>query len=130
MISILLILALLIAIVAIIFALQNTAAVTVSFFVWQFHQSLALVLIVTAIVGVLIGILTVLPGSIRGKWRGVNQRKRIDALEKSLQSEKVQREEVQRQLDLLKNPPPVPQQVAGMDANTANPAAGKPSTPA
>lgn len=130
MIPILLILAFLIAIAAIIFALQNTAAVTVSFFVWQFHQSLALVLILTAIVGVLIGILTVLPGSIRSKWRLANQRKKIDALEKNLQSEKVQREEVQRQLNLLKNPPPpvIPTVVAAPDA--IQPPEGQPVTPA
>jgi len=117
--SILLIFALLIAIVAVIFALQNTAAVTVSFFAWQFHQSLALVLILTVIVGVLIGILTILPGSIRNRWRLSNQRKKIDALEKSLQSEKVQREDVLRQLELLKNPPATPE----APDSPANPAA-------
>jgi len=105
MISILLILALAIAIIAVIFALQNTAAVTVSFFVWQFHESLALVLLLTVILGVLIGTLTILPGSIRSKWRLSSQRKKIDLLEKLLQTEKVQREEAVRQLELLKNPP-------------------------
>ncbi|HBA90588.1 MAG TPA: hypothetical protein DCZ08_02045 [Anaerolineaceae bacterium] len=105
MMSILLVLALFIAIVAVIFALQNTAAVTVSFFVWQFHESLALVLLLTVILGVLIGILTILPGSIRSKWRISSQRKKVDILEKALQAEKVQYEETVRQLELLKNPP-------------------------
>ena len=105
MMSILLVLALVIAIIAVIFALQNTAAVTVSFFVWQFHESLALVLLLTVILGVLIGILTILPGSIRGKLRLSSQRKKVDALEKALQAEKVQREDAVRQLELLKNPP-------------------------
>ena len=104
MMSILLVLALFIAIVAVIFALQNTAAVTVSFFFWQFHESLALVLLLTVILGVLIGILTILPGSIRSKWRISSQRKKVDILEKALQAEKVQCEETVRQLELLKNP--------------------------
>ncbi len=52
MITLLLILALIIAVIAVIFALQNTAAVSVSFFVWQFNQSLALVLLLAAFVGV------------------------------------------------------------------------------
>lgn len=103
--SILLILALLIAIVAVVFALQNTAAVTVSFFVWQFDQSLALVLLLTVALGVLIGIFTVLPGALRSKWRLKSQRKKMDGLEKSLQQEKIQREDALRQLELLKNPP-------------------------
>lgn len=107
MMSILLILALLIAIIAVVFALQNTMAVTVSFFVWQFDQSLALVLLLTMVVGVLIGIFTVLPGSARSKWRLKSQRKKIEALEKSLQQEKIQREEAVRQLESLKNPPVV-----------------------
>lgn len=105
MMSILLILALLIAIVAVVFALQNTAAVTVSFFVWQFDQSLALVLLLTVALGVLIGIFTVLPGALRSKWRLKSQRKKMDGLEKSLQQEKIQREDALRQLELLKNPP-------------------------
>ena len=37
--------ALIIAAVAVIFALQNTSAVTVTFFFWNFHGSLALVLL-------------------------------------------------------------------------------------
>ena len=105
MMSILLVLALFIAIIAVIFALQNTAAVTVSFFFWQFHESLALVLLLTVILGVLIGILTILPGSIRSKLRISSQRKKVDALEKALQAEKLQREDAVRQLELLKNPP-------------------------
>lgn len=105
MMSILLILALLIAIIAVVFALQNTAAVTVSFFVWQFDQSLALVLLLTVALGVLIGIFTVLPGALRSKWRLKSQRKKMDGLEKSLQQEKIQREDALRQLELLKNPP-------------------------
>ena len=105
MMSILLILALLIAIIAVIFALQNTTAVTVTFFVWQFDQSLALVLLLTVAVGVLIGIFTVLPGAARSKWRLNSQRKKIDNLEKTLQQEKIQREDALRQLEVLKNPP-------------------------
>ncbi len=101
----LLIIALLIAIVAVIFALQNTAMITVAFFAWQFEQSLALVLIITVILGVLIGVLTILPGSIRSRWRVSNQKKKLDVLEKSLLAEQTKREEVEQRLNLLQNPP-------------------------
>ena len=118
MMSILLILALLIAIIAVIFALQNTTAVTVTFFVWQFDQSLALVLLLTVAVGVLIGIFTILPGSIRSKWRLASQRKKMDSLEKTAQQEKIQREEALRQLELLKNPPVVTPTAATPNSET------------
>lgn len=104
--TILLIIALIITILAVIFALQNTAAVTVTFFAWQFDQSLALVLIITIILGVVIGLLTILPGSVRNKWKLSNLRKKSDALDKKLKEETAKREEVERQLLLLQNPPP------------------------
>lgn len=104
--TILLIIALIITILAVIFALQNTATVTVTFFAWQFDQSLALVLIITIILGVVIGLLTILPGSVRNKWKLSNLRKKSDALDKKLKEETAKREEVERQLLLLQNPPP------------------------
>lgn len=109
MLTILLIIALLIAIVAVIFALQNTALVVVSFFAWQFEQSLALVLLFTVIVGVIIGILTVLPGALRSKWRVSSQRKKIDNLEKKLQEASVKRDELERQVIALQNPSSLPE---------------------
>ena len=57
-----LILALAFAIVAVIFALQNTAVVTVTFFSLSFEGSLALVILVVVAVGILIGVLVMAPG--------------------------------------------------------------------
>jgi lipopolysaccharide assembly protein A len=79
--QILLILALLIAIVAVIFALQNVAGVTVTFLIWSIHSSLALVLLVTLAAGVIIGLLTSLPASVRNKWSSSGQKKKLTALE-------------------------------------------------
>lgn len=79
--TIFIILALLIAIVAVIFALQNMAAVTVSFLFWNIHGSLALVLLGTLAVGVLISLFASMPGLIRGKWTTSSQRKKLTALE-------------------------------------------------
>ncbi len=45
------IVALIIAFVAIIFALQNAAPILVSFLIWSFEGSLALILIITFILG-------------------------------------------------------------------------------
>ncbi|HML39538.1 MAG TPA: LapA family protein [Bellilinea sp.] len=89
MITVFLVLGLIIAVVAVIFALQNTAAVTVSFFIWQFDQSLALVLLLAVALGVLIAVLTLLPTVIREKWQLSGRRKKIDALGKNLEEARV-----------------------------------------
>lgn len=79
--QIFIIIALLIAIVAVVFALQNTAAVTVSFLFWSINGSLALVLLLTLLTGVLISVLVSLPGLVRRKWMSAGQKKKLAALE-------------------------------------------------
>lgn len=80
------ILALLIAIVAVVFAVQNTAAITVSFLVWSFEGSLALVLLLTLLAGFLISLLASMPGLIRGKWNASRERKKLATLETERES--------------------------------------------
>jgi lipopolysaccharide assembly protein A len=79
--QIFIVLALVIAIIAVIFALQNLAVVTVSFLFWSIPGSLALVLLVTLAVGVLISLLASLPGLIRARWVTSNLRKKLTAVE-------------------------------------------------
>jgi len=76
--------ALLIAIVAVIFALQNAVTITISFFIWQFDGSLALVLLLTLGLGFLISFFATLPSIIRRSWAIAGQKRRINALEKQL----------------------------------------------
>jgi putative membrane protein len=83
-----LILALLIAIVAVIFALQNTAAITISFFMWKVTGSLSLVLLVTLAIGVLIGLLVLAPAYFKNTFQVSSHRKRLSALEKELDEHK------------------------------------------
>src|SRR5512133_3546914 len=73
--------ALVIAIIAVIFALQNMTAVTVSFLFWSINGSLALVLLVTLAVGVLISVLASLPGLVYGKWTTSGNKRRLANLE-------------------------------------------------
>lgn len=61
----LLIVSLLIAVLAIVFAVQNAAPVTVTFLLWQFKGSLALILLLTFVLGVVVALLAVLPGIVR-----------------------------------------------------------------
>lgn len=85
---ILLILALAVAIVAVIFALQNIDMVTVSFFTLSFDGSLALVILLSVALGILIGVLVMAPGNIKNKLTSTRNRKKIGALEASLNDHK------------------------------------------
>ena len=77
-------LALIIAVIAVIFAVQNTLIVTVSFLIWKFNGSLALVLLLAIAVGALISFLASSPTLVRGKWSLRSQRKRTNELESNL----------------------------------------------
>jgi uncharacterized integral membrane protein len=76
-----LLIALVIAIIAVIFALQNMAAVTISFLFWSIKGSLALVLLVSLTAGVLISSLVSIPGFIGGKWTTSSQRRKLANIE-------------------------------------------------
>jgi uncharacterized integral membrane protein len=83
-----LILALAFAIVAVIFALQNTAVVTVTFFSLSFEGSLALVILVAVALGILIGVLVMTPGRVKSSLVSARNRKKIGELEASLNEQK------------------------------------------
>ena len=83
-----LILALAFAIVAVIFALQNTEVVAVTFFSLSFEGSLALVILVAVALGILIGVLVMTPGSVKNKIASSRSRKKIGSLEASLDEHK------------------------------------------
>ena len=76
-----LIIALVIAIVAVIFALQNSIPVTVVFLVWRFEGSLALVLLLTLAIGVILGLSVSMPSIIRRGRTIAAQQKKIVELE-------------------------------------------------
>lgn len=79
--QIFLILALLIAILAVIFAVQNVAIVSISFFAWHLDVSLAVALLVALAAGALIAILVAIPGRVKNSWNNTSQRKKFSTLE-------------------------------------------------
>lgn len=97
--QILLIFALIIAALAVVFALQNTALTTVTFLFWTFNGSLALILLFSLIVGAIVSILVSSPALIRDKLTIRNQKKRIAELEADLTIHKNQVEEAQQQMN-------------------------------
>ena len=97
--QIFLVISLLIAIFAIVFALQNTAAVTITFIAWTFHGSLALVLILSVFAGMVIGFLAMLPAVIRARLQASGHKKEAAALKSSLAQHQQKVEELQKQME-------------------------------
>jgi len=93
-----LLVALVLAIVSVIFALQNAYAVKVTFFALETRQPFALFILASLGVGALIGILVMLPGVIRRSITLTRQRKQIEGLNKSLK---------EAQMAVVPPPPPI-----------------------
>jgi len=91
-----LILALLIAILAVIFALQNTMIIGISFLAWRVTGSLSLALLITLAIGVVIGLLVLAPSAIKNSLAASGHMKRIGALEKELDQHKAKATELQK----------------------------------
>jgi uncharacterized integral membrane protein len=101
----LLIISLVIAIIAVIFAVQNPDPTTISFLTWEGDIPLAVVLIVTLGAGVLIGMLTSSPSIVRNKLKVRNQNKQIKDIESKLEEQNAKLEEAQKELQELEAKP-------------------------
>ena len=94
-----LMLALVIAILAVFFALENTMMVTVSFFGYGVDGSLALFLLLAMGVGVLVGVLIMVPGRIKSGLSNARNRKKIGDLETSLEEQRAKLIEAEKPRD-------------------------------
>lgn len=77
--------ALIIAVLAAVFALQNPDPTFIRLFTWRFNAPLALVLFVTLGLGIIVGLLVVVPSIIRREVKLRQKNKRISELESNLQ---------------------------------------------
>lgn len=91
--------ALFIALMAVVFALQNSAPVQVSFLLWRFDSSLALVLLVALLSGALMSFFVSLPSNVRARWTIRQQRKKMNEMETNLADLKAQLAEAQKQIE-------------------------------
>lgn len=85
---ILFIVGIVLGVVAVIFALQNVAVITVTFFSWELTGSLALILLLAITTGVLIAILLLLPEFINNFFKYRNLKKGNKKLEEELRKQK------------------------------------------
>ena len=65
---------------AIVFAIQNTDVVALSFLSYQFESSLALLVIIFLAIGMLIGLLALLPSAISGSLKIMGLKKENEKL--------------------------------------------------
>lgn len=82
------IVAMLFAATSVMFALQNNVPVTVTFLLWRFDSSLAMVLLIAIALGALIVALVSTPSTVRRQWTISRQGKRIEELEQACRDEK------------------------------------------
>jgi uncharacterized integral membrane protein len=82
------IIGLLLGALAVVFALQNIAVITVTFFSWQLTGSLALVLLLAVSTGVLIAIFLLLPEFVGSYFKYKNLKKENRQLTEDLQKQK------------------------------------------
>ena len=94
MLHFVLVLALIVAIVAVVFALQNSTPVVVSLLAWQVEINLALLLLTTFTLGVLTSLMVSVPAMLL-RWR----KKRRKGQEKEQNSEPDQSERVLEQAE-------------------------------
>jgi lipopolysaccharide assembly protein A len=83
-----LILGIILGSLSVVFALQNTDIITVSFFSYQFTGSLAFILILSVLLGVLASLLIVLPDSIKNHFRYRRLKAEYAKLEEDLRKQK------------------------------------------
>ena len=82
------IIALAMAVLATVFALQNAVPVTVTVLRWKYESSLALVLLAALTTGAVIGLMSTMPALLKKKWAISSQRRRLKDLERDLNHQK------------------------------------------
>jgi putative membrane protein len=99
-----LVLALVIVIVMVFFALENPLMVSVSFFGYAVEGSLALFILAGMGIGVLIGLLLVLPGRIHSSLSNVRNRKKIETLQANLEEHKTKLAAMEKLVESANSP--------------------------
>ena len=101
---VLLIIILAILILAVIFAIQNVAAVPIAILFWEVQGSLALVLLLALVIGALIAVLFALPTFYKNRREMGRMKKQIASLEEELEEKSTRLEMVEEQIREMEQP--------------------------
>jgi putative membrane protein len=82
------ILALLVALLVTVFAVQNNAVIAVTLFAWRIEGSLAIILMGTLFLGILVGLFLLTPTAIRGRLTASDLRKRLQKTEQQMEQDR------------------------------------------
>jgi uncharacterized integral membrane protein len=91
---------------AILFILQNTTVVALTFLGYQFESSVAVVVILAILVGILITLLMTLPGAIGSSFKMRRLRKNNEALAREAEQHKLAADEANARLIAAQTPRP------------------------
>lgn len=94
----------LVAACSVAFALQNNVPVTVTFLLWRFDSSLAMVLLLALAIGGFVVALVSTPSTLRRQWTIARQNKRIAELESTCSSQKATIADLERRLPAIETP--------------------------
>jgi lipopolysaccharide assembly protein A len=94
-----LIVGLLLGATAVIFALQNITTVTVVFFSWQLEGSLAVIIILSMLAGIIVSSLLSLPDMIKKSFQISNLKKHANKLEEKLTDKEIEIAQEKGKLD-------------------------------
>ncbi len=100
------------AMIAVAFALQNNVPVTVTFLLWRFDSTLAMVLLLAAAIGAIAVALVSTPRVLKLQWGAARQRRQIAALE--LSNRELQDEMGRLRARAPEEPPPPPSAISRM----------------
>jgi len=106
--------AMLFSIAGVAFALQNNVPITLTFLVWRFDSSLALVVLMAIAFGGLIVALVSTPATLRKQWAINRQRKRITELERICDEQKQGIQALQQQVHAVVAEPEEPAAYVGL----------------
>lgn len=98
---ILVIFALVISLLAILFALQNASSIFINFLVWRFYGSLALILLLTLALGVIIGLLVTIPSILKRGWLSSRRKHQLSQLEEEYQGQAQDASSQKKRLELM-----------------------------
>ncbi len=99
-----LILGALLGVFSVLFVLQNVTPVTVSFFTWHMDGSLAVMLFLAMLSGILITLLLLFPSYIRDAYRLSRLNKKTRVLEDEIAQHKAELQSVPPQTSISKEP--------------------------
>lgn len=99
--QIMLVFSLIIAFLAIVFAIQNTVVTPIRFMIWESEGSLALILFIALVAGALISYLATAPGLVRRRMTISSQKKQIAEVEGKLAASQAELAQAQEQLQAI-----------------------------